>query len=300
MSEFKKRRPKGAVATKPTSSIASDVEDPSAGDDDVSETLEELIALRKLKRAVGGIDLERLNAGEKKRRKKAAGDGESGEVVNADGTVSGTHGGFREKGKDRMRDEEDDPEDKEAATRKLVKSNNFTGQTNAVDVDKHMMAYIEAELQKRKGTSDFDTTAEIQSLDPRDALYKVAEKYRIQKKEVEEGNVTLSTAMLTAIPEVDLGIDTRLKNIEDTEKAKRQFYEARANPVVEEEEFAVDRFYKARRPMESDSDALAKARAEAAGKKEEPKKTVLGAGRREMATDDQVMDRFKKRQGGKK
>lgn len=32
--------------------------------------MEELIALRKLGRRTGGIDLERLNAGEKKRRKK--------------------------------------------------------------------------------------------------------------------------------------------------------------------------------------------------------------------------------------
>lgn len=60
---------------------------------------------------------------------------------------------------------------------------------------------------------------------------------------VQEGNVTLSAAMLTAIPEVDLGIESahavqlrgqcsdaphsnRLKNIEATEKAKRHLYEA--------------------------------------------------------------------------
>lgn len=46
--------------------------------------------------------------------------------------------------------------------------------------------------------------------------------------------------------------------------------------------------YRARRPLESDSDALAKARKEAAGLKEEPKKPLVGQGRREMATDDQV------------
>jgi len=31
--------------------------------------------------------------------------------------------------------------------------------------------------------------------------------------------------MLTGITEVDLGIDTRLKNIEETERAKRQLHE---------------------------------------------------------------------------
>ena len=70
------------------------------------------------------------------------------------------------------------------------------------------MAYIEDELRKRKGPNEsVDVEQEVASLDPRDALYKVAEKYRIEKKQVEEGNVTLSAAMLTAIPEVDLGIE---------------------------------------------------------------------------------------------
>lgn len=70
------------------------------------------------------------------------------------------------------------------------------------------MAYIEEELRKRKGPNEHvDVEEEVASLDPRDALYKVAEKYRIERKQVEEGNVTLSAAMLTAIPEVDLGIE---------------------------------------------------------------------------------------------
>jgi hypothetical protein len=37
---------------------------------DFSQTLEELIALRKLRKTMGGIDLERLNAGERKKKKK--------------------------------------------------------------------------------------------------------------------------------------------------------------------------------------------------------------------------------------
>jgi hypothetical protein len=70
------------------------------------------------------------------------------------------------------------------------------------------MAYIEEELRKRKPTSEnVEISKEIRSLDPRDELYKVAEKYRIEKKQQEEGNVMLSAAMLTAIPEVDLGIE---------------------------------------------------------------------------------------------
>lgn len=70
---------------------------------DGSETLEELIALRKLKRATGGIDLERLNEGEKKKRRKVV---DADGKVTEDGMVEGTHGGMV-KGKDRMRDQEE-------------------------------------------------------------------------------------------------------------------------------------------------------------------------------------------------
>lgn len=97
---------------------------------------------------------------------------------------------------------------------------------------------------------------------------------------------------------------TRLRNIEDTEKAKRVLFEDKAKGE-EEDTFAADRceslpppfvvqiltlysaVYRARRPMESDADALAKARKVAAGEAAEKQK-IAGVGRRELATDDQV------------
>lgn len=80
------------------------------------------------------------------------------------------------------------------------------------------MEYIETELKARRAKAIAEGTASasapqpsteeaIASLDPRDELYRIAEKYRIDKKPVVEGNVTLSAAMLTAVPEVDLGIE---------------------------------------------------------------------------------------------
>lgn len=81
------------------------------------------------------------------------------------------------------------------------------------------MAYIEEEMRKRRGAADGSadgddgapTTAKIQQAinDPEDELYRVAEKYRQmqQKPPAEEGNVTLSAAMLTSIPEIDLGME---------------------------------------------------------------------------------------------
>jgi hypothetical protein len=115
-----------------------------------------------------------------------------------------------------------------------MKTDNFTHQTGILDVDKHMMAFIERELQKRRGQEggEIDTEKELQALDPTDELYKVAERYRTKSKPQEEGNVATSAAMLTAIPEVDLGIDNRLKNIEDTERAKKKLQEIRAKHAV--------------------------------------------------------------------
>jgi len=59
--------------------------------------------------------------------------------------------------------------------------------------------------------------------------------------------------MLTAIPEVDLGIDNRLKNIEETEKAKRILFEKQQADAarmvrkedIEADNYAASRFYRA-------------------------------------------------------
>lgn len=109
----------------------------------------------------------------------------------------------------------------------------------------YRMAYIEQEMKKRTtnpSSSSSSSTLNQTSLlaavnNPEDALYALAEKYKElsrsikpeQTQEEREGNVALSAAMLSSIPEVDLGIDTRMKNIQDTERAKRDFYENRRN-----------------------------------------------------------------------
>ena len=85
------------------------------------------------------------------------------------------------------------------------------------------MAYIEAELAKRRttvqssSTNPSDPTSSSSTTtkpydDPQEELYAIAEKYRIEKKQSrvddeEGGNVTTSLGMLTSIPEVDLGME---------------------------------------------------------------------------------------------
>lgn len=73
----------------------------------------------------------------------------------------------------------------------------------------HRMAYIEENIKSRRGGRD--TSAEAESsrpLDPQEELYRLPDKYKLQHgKPQEDGNVSNSVAMLTAIPEVDLGME---------------------------------------------------------------------------------------------
>lgn len=201
--------------------------------------------------------------------------------------------------------------------RKIMKTDNFTHQTGIIDVDKHMMAYIERELKKRRtgangSNEEVDVDGALASLDPNDELYKVAEKYRTKnKKPIDEGNVATSSAMLSAIPEIDLGIDNRLKNIEETERAKRKLLEAREKARAEgtadrsfgDANYANSRFFRHARAGPSEYETLKAAKIEAGlddeGSadeeysaemeeyfKREGKKKQRQQQRTEMATDD--------------
>lgn len=66
------------------------------------------------------------------------------------------------------------------------------------------MAYIESEMQKRKGSAN-ETSSE--PADPYAEFQALSERYKQLKSPQEEGNVAGSMTMLTAIPEVDLGME---------------------------------------------------------------------------------------------
>lgn len=64
------------------------------------------------------------------------------------------------------------------------------------------MAYIEENMKSRRGEAA-EEDGEDASMDPYAELFERSQK----SKDKEEGNVTNSLAMLTAIPEVDLGME---------------------------------------------------------------------------------------------
>ncbi|MCO5568674.1 hypothetical protein L7F22_022373 [Adiantum nelumboides] len=398
---FKKRgsRPRHAVSNQTqaqestaTSGIkqAEDEEDPS----DVS--LSDLVALHAPRQKPRGIDLDRLNKGQnaKKKKKKKQEDVaakkqqteedrwqeqmQRGGLVTRGmlSEVSGKSTKDKKEGgsdSDDDEDDEDEEERKKASGPRLVKQNNFQGETGTVDVDKHMMAYIEEEMRKRReaaAASNSSTSSSAPTAKPlcrrsspiRKTSYTRLQKStghcsRVQRRPLhwprprghhggrtqgeenkgakrrgkggrsgKEGTVTLSSAMLTSVPEVDLGMAHRLKNIQETEKAKRAMEEARRNRVVhpleEDDQYAAARFFRHRNTVQTDAEALEAARREAGmledydydedeveedglqGKKAMPPSRGGGGAHNEpakrsnfqMATDDAAVERFKKRQ----
>jgi hypothetical protein len=68
------------------------------------------------------------------------------------------------------------------------------------------MAYIEENLKIRSHPKEEE---DHKPKNPQDDLYNIGQRWReaAKQKEKEEGNVTNSMSMLTAIPEVDLGME---------------------------------------------------------------------------------------------
>ncbi|KAF5358975.1 hypothetical protein D9758_004894 [Tetrapyrgos nigripes] len=280
---FKKR-------TRPESTkreVREEIEEPqqeekSAEDNEEKLPLAELLELRKLRQSRLGIDSTKLGKGDAKKKRKRPAEEE------------GEKGGLR---KGAVDDDEEDEKEKEAKARRVVRNNNFTQQTNALDVDKHMMAYIEENLKIRSKPREEEVK---KPADPQEALYSIPERWKVESRKAakEEGSVTSSLAMLTAIPEVDLGMDTRLKNIEETEKAKRVVAEERQERKKnnnDEEHLVASRFYRPNLKMKSDADIMRDAKLEAMGMSTQDDHPRRHHDKPQVATDELVMERFKKR-----
>ncbi|KAJ2656010.1 hypothetical protein IWW48_005251 [Coemansia sp. RSA 1200] len=176
-----------------------------------------------------GIDVEALAHGE--RRKRLA----NARLVRKDiGGGSKTHLKEEEGGVGEKDDDNDG-----TASRSL--SGAFTAQTNRLDANKHMMSYIEREMAKHRlgaGQHARDHGSEREA-NPRilqsakddhdnnsnddngndDDPYRVPSHLNvIDKKPLSEGNVAMAAKMLTSIQEVDLGTESRAKNIRETNR----------------------------------------------------------------------------------
>ncbi|KAF6123373.1 Hepatocellular carcinoma-associated antigen 59 [Phyllostomus discolor] len=94
------------------------------------------------------------------------------------------------------------------------------------------MKYIETELKKRKGIVEHEEQ-KVKPKNAEDCLYELPENIRVSSaKKTEE---MLSNQMLSGIPEVDLGIDAKIKNIISTEDAKARLLAEQQNKKKDSE-----------------------------------------------------------------
>lgn len=111
----------------------------------------------------------------------------------------------------------------------------FSVETNKRDEDEDMMKYIEEQLSKRKGNNktddDFTELIEKKSSSyctPEEAALQAVPSH-LRESSTKRSEEMLSNQMLSGIPEVDLGIEAKIKNIEATEEAKLRLLWERHN-----------------------------------------------------------------------
>lgn len=102
----------------------------------------------------------------------------------------------------------------------------FAAETNRRDEDAEMVKYVEEELARRKGHHKEEEDHSDKQKNNTDSLYDLPEhlkKYSSEKRSED----MLSNQMLSGIPEIDLGIDAKIRNIEATEEAKQKLLDER-------------------------------------------------------------------------
>ncbi|XKL61413.1 hypothetical protein PGB90_008470 [Kerria lacca] len=177
----------------------------------------------------------------------------------------------------------------------------FSAETNKRDEDDEMMKYIEDQLKKRKkkfaNNNEFNSETHnkgVNYFSPEEAaLQALPNHLRISSGHHSEE--MLSNQMLSGIPEVDLGIDAKIKNIEATEEAKLKLLWERQNQKDGPSAFVPSNmavnFVQHNRFNVDDGVVSKREREEIFHKKKSEKRS---ADKEQRATDDYHYERFKK------
>lgn len=181
-----------------------EAEDSHAKIDVILETKEK----QKLRERSHGVNAESLAIGKKITQDEATVKdsiiGKSGGMVNMQALKSG-----------KLKTVVDDPYDTGIGTQ-------FSAETNIGDTDEQMMKFIENELKKRKGLEVDNKESEFgKYLTPEDAALASLPEH-LRESSSKKSEEMLSNQMLNGIPEIDLGIESKIKNIEATEEAKQK------------------------------------------------------------------------------
>ncbi|KAL5563822.1 hypothetical protein UlMin_033569 [Ulmus minor] len=184
----------------------------------------------------------------------------------------------------------------------LVLQDTFAQETAVMVEDPNMLKYVEQELAKKRGKK-IDTTDQIENDLKRaeDELYKIPEHLKVKRRNSEES----STQWTTGIAEVQLPIEYKLKNIEETEAAKKLLQEKRLTDRTKSDlsipsSYSADYFQRGRdyaEKLRREHPELYKDRSsqdEGAGKQNDG--GTEAAGQRQAATDQFMLERFRKRE----
>lgn len=96
-----------------------------------------------------------------------------------------------------------------------------SAETNIGDTDEEMMKFIEEQLKKKKGIEVDSKDDSNKYLTPEEAAI-LALPAHLRESSTKKSEEMLSNQMLNGIPEVDLGIESKIRNIEQTEEAKQK------------------------------------------------------------------------------
>ncbi|XP_050237277.1 protein COP1 SUPPRESSOR 2 [Mercurialis annua] len=185
----------------------------------------------------------------------------------------------------------------------LVLQDTFAQETAVMVEDPNMLMYVEQELAKRRGKNIDATPEQVENELKRaeDELYKIPEHLKVKGRNSEES----STQWTTGIAEIQLPIEYKLKNIEETEAAKKLLQEKRLTGRVKSDfsipsSYSADYFQRGRdyaEKLRREHPELYKDRSsqdDGAGTK--PADNNADATRREAATDEFMLERFRKRE----
>lgn len=210
---------------RPIRKAASDSEEEITEDKNEfnKDALEETMELQKLRKRAHGVNAVTLASG--KRVSKVE------ELVNVDNDpFKLKSGGLLTLDKAKMAVEVE----KEAEI-----GTQFSKETRIRDEDEEMKKFIETEMEKRRGKKqDGDANDPDKYLSPEDRALMSLPEY-LKKSQSRKNEEMLSSQMLSGIPEVDLGIEEKIRNIEATESAKKKVNAEKNRQKEKASEFVV-------------------------------------------------------------
>lgn len=186
---------------------SSDEDEQENEDTSVREKVEETKIIQKLRERPKGVNVVGLALGEKVTSDAMASDPfnvKTGGMVNMSALKT-------------TKLKQDDAYDTGIGTQ-------FNAETNKRDEDEEMVKYIEEELLKRKSRNEGKNESELNSdkisyCSPEEAALQAVPEH-LRQSSAHRSEEMLSNQMLSGIPEVDLGIEAKIRNIEATEEAK--------------------------------------------------------------------------------